>query len=89
MNYDGKEKAAAGYLFDPSDDPQNAKDIARCIDLCHAYNQCMPSDLSAKQRILEQIIGRMGKNVVITAPFGAITATIFSLGMIFTPTTTL
>lgn len=56
-----KEKAAAGYLFDPSADPQNAKDIARCIDLCHAYNQCMPSDLSAKQRILEQIIGRMGK----------------------------
>ena len=64
-----KEKAAAGYLFDPSADPQNAKDITRCIDLCHAYNQCTPSDFDAKRRILEQIIGRMGKNVVITAPF--------------------
>lgn len=64
-----KEKAAAGYLFDPGADPQNARDIERCIDLCHAYNHCTPSDTPSKQNLLKQIIGNMGKNVVITAPF--------------------
>ena len=64
-----KEKAAAGYLFNPKDDPQNDADILRCIDLCHEYNQCRPSDAETKRRILEKIIGRLGKNVAITAPF--------------------
>lgn len=64
-----KEKAAAGYLFDPNHDPQNAEDIKRCLDLCHQYNHCIPSDLETKQQLLKKIIGRMGENVVITAPF--------------------
>lgn len=64
-----KEKADAGFLFDPAHDPKNAEAITRCIDLCFQYNQCLPSDQEAKQPILEKIIGSMGEDVTVTAPF--------------------
>lgn len=64
-----KEKMAAGYLFDPCGLEGNEADIARCLDLCHAYNQCAPSDYKTKNEILHQIIPNLGKGAVVTAPF--------------------
>lgn len=64
-----KEKMQAGLLFDPARLENNAEDIKKCLDLCHRYNACLPSAEDEKRIIIKQIIGEMGKNVIITAPF--------------------
>lgn len=64
-----KEKAAAGYLYDANYDPEIAKEIARCKELCYDYNQCRPTDRESQKKILSQILGSMKDNVTIVAPF--------------------
>lgn len=64
-----KEKAAAGYLYDANYDPEIAKEILRCKELCYEYNQCRPGDKELQQKILSQILGSMKDNVTIVAPF--------------------
>lgn len=41
----------------------------RCADLCYEFNCCKPSDTKKQNELLEQILGSMKKNPVITAPF--------------------
>ena len=41
----------------------------RCADLCHEFNQCKPSDTKKQNEILEQILGSIKGNPVVTAPF--------------------
>ena len=41
----------------------------RCVDLCYDFNACKPSDTKKQKEILEQILGSMKENPVITAPF--------------------
>ena len=38
-------------------------------ELCWSYNQLHPSDTAGQQEILHQLLGQMGKNIYITAPF--------------------
>jgi len=64
-----REKAAAGYLYDAATDPTLFADRLYCKDLCFDFNNCRPSDTMGQQRLLRQIIGGMGENVTITAPF--------------------
>ena len=39
-----KEKAAAGYLYNPNYDKELLEEIGKCNDLCHEFNQIKPSD---------------------------------------------
>lgn len=64
-----KEKMLLGYLFDANHDEALARERARCSELCYAYNQLRPTDVEGQQRLLRQMIGRMGKNAAFTAPF--------------------
>ncbi len=64
-----KEKAAAGFLYNPNYDPELLAEIAKCSDLCHAFNQIRPSDRAAQTALLRQIFGRMGKEAVVNTPF--------------------
>ncbi|ONI39001.1 maltose acetyltransferase [Candidatus Epulonipiscium fishelsonii] len=45
------------------------QDVRRCKDICYRYNNLLPSDDENKQKILEELIGKMGKNCTITQPF--------------------
>lgn len=64
-----KEKMLLGYLFDGNNDKALEVERTRCIDLCHAYNQIKPSDAQARQKLLTQLIGHLGKNAIISSPF--------------------
>lgn len=62
------EKALAGQLYDANHDPEVARTLLACKDLCHAYNQLLPSRIEEKTALLERILGQMGEGCVITAP---------------------
>lgn len=63
------EKAQKGYLYDANYDKEIVEARTRCADLCYEFNQCKPSDTAKQQEILEQILGEIKGNPVITAPF--------------------
>lgn len=63
------EKAQNGYLYDANYDKEIVEARTRCADLCHDFNHCKPSDTERQKEFLEQIIGGMKGNPVITAPF--------------------
>ena len=63
------EKAQNGYVYDANYDKEIAEARTRCADLCYDFNQCKPSDAKRQKALLEQILGSMKGNPVITAPF--------------------
>ena len=63
------EKAQNGYLYDANYDKEIIESRTRCADLCYEFNNCRPSDTEKQQKLLGQILGRMGADPVITAPF--------------------
>lgn len=64
-----KEKAAAGYLYNANYDKEILKDISACNDLCFEFNQLKPSERERQEKLLKKILGKMGENVVVNAPF--------------------
>ena len=64
-----KEKAAAGYLYNANYDKEILAEISRCNDLCCEFNQLKPSARDAQHKVLQKIFGKMGKNVIVNAPF--------------------
>lgn len=64
-----KEKAAAGYLYNPNYDKELLGEISKCNDLCHEFNQIKPSDRGAQTEILKKIFGQMGECVTVNTPF--------------------
>ena len=63
------ENAQNGYLYDANYDKEIVEARTRCADLCYDFNACKPSDTQKQKEILEQILGSMKGNPVITAPF--------------------
>lgn len=63
------EKAQNGYLYNANYDKEIVEARTRCADLCYDFNHCKPSDTERQKEFLEQIIGGMKGNPVITAPF--------------------
>lgn len=63
------EKAQAGYLYDANYDQEIVEARTRCADLCYEFNSCKPSDTEGQRALLGQILGKMGKDPVISAPF--------------------
>lgn len=63
------EKAQKGYLYDANYDKEIVEARTRCADLCYDFNQCRPSDTKKQRELLDQILGSIKGNPVITAPF--------------------
>ena len=49
--------------------PEIEAEIEKCMQKCHRYNQLCPSEHDARQKLLKEILGKTGENVVVTAPF--------------------
>lgn len=63
------EKAQKGFLYDANYNKEIVEARTRCADLCYDFNQCRPSDTKKQKELLEQILGSIKGNAVITAPF--------------------
>ena len=64
-------------LFQGCYNPKLEAEIKECKDKCYRYNQTNPNDQEAQQKMLAEILGKMGEHVTITPPFGVIMDTIF------------
>ena len=64
-----REKMTAGALYDAAGDRELAALRDRCKELCHRFNQLPPSRHQEQEALLRQILGRAGREPVITAPF--------------------
>lgn len=49
--------------------PQFEAEIEKGKALCFQYNQLSPNDKDAQQVILQKLLGKMGKEVLVTPPF--------------------
>lgn len=49
--------------------PAYEAEIRKAKDACYAYNQLPPNDREAQQRLLKDLLGSMGCDVTIMAPF--------------------
>lgn len=45
------------------------EEISKCKDKCYQYNQLNPNDRETQKKMLAEILGCMGDNVVFTPPF--------------------
>lgn len=66
-----RELRDAGYLYDgTADEPELAAERTKAKDLCFEYNyQTKPSQGERLGQILDQLLGKHGKNTAILAPF--------------------
>jgi len=64
-----KQKAAAGYLYNANYDPEIAAEIARCKDMCYAYNCLRYGETEQQQAILQKMLSHIGEESTIVAPF--------------------
>ena len=69
-----------GQLYDCGD-TELLTQWHKAKDLIRDYNRTDSSDMLKKERILNELLGRKGENLWITAPFMSITETIFILGI--------
>ncbi len=56
-------------LFQGCYNPEYEKKIREGKDLCFQYNKLHPNDFEAQNRILQKLLGSMGKETTITPPF--------------------
>lgn len=56
-----REDCEAGLLYDATAPEREAAHL-RCADLCWQYNQTKPSDTQAREKLLRQIFGKLGKD---------------------------
>ncbi|HEY5556077.1 sugar O-acetyltransferase [Acetobacterium sp.] len=64
-----KEKAKAGLLYNPNIDKEISREIIKCKDLCHQYNQLLPSQYQNKEKLMRSILGKTGTTFFIASPF--------------------
>ncbi len=64
-----KPKVPLDCLFQGCYNPEFEAEIQKCKDKCWKYNQLSPNDRTGQQAILEELIGKMGKEAVFTPPF--------------------
>lgn len=66
-----RELRDAGYLYDgTADEPELAAERTKAKDLCFEYNyQTKPSQGERLAQILDELLGKHGKNTAILAPF--------------------
>lgn len=64
-----KEKCAAGMLYDANFDEALLRERDLCKDVCFAYNNTAPSQLSVKKDLLRSLLGKTEGDFTIQAPF--------------------
>ena len=64
-----KPEVPINCFFQGCYNPASEAEIKKAKDKCHRYNQLSPNDYEAQQQILTQLLGKLGKNAVITPPF--------------------
>jgi acetyltransferase-like isoleucine patch superfamily enzyme len=64
-----KEKAQAGYLYNANYDKEILDEINKCNNLCYEFNQLKPSEREAQAKLLARILGKVGENICVNAPF--------------------
>lgn len=84
-----KEKMLKQQLYDANHDTDLKLERVKAKELCHQYNQLSPADEQGQQKILYQLLGKMGANCCITAPFWCDYGTILNWEKTFTQTITL
>ncbi len=64
-----KPEVPINCFFQGCYNPEYEAEISKCKDKCYKYNQLSPNDTETQQKMLSEILGRMGSNVMITPPF--------------------
>lgn len=64
-----KPKVPINSFFQGCYNPAFEEEISKCKEKCYRYNQLSPNDRKAQQEILASLLGKMGKETVITPPF--------------------
>ena len=63
-----KEKMLSGELYD-ANEKGLVEDRLRCKDLCHEYNQLLPSKINEQEALIKKIFGKTKQHICVTAPF--------------------
>ena len=64
-----KEKMLTQRLYDANYDEELLRERNRAKDLCHRYNQLLPSDEEGRRALMKQLLGRTKGPFCIVAPF--------------------
>ena len=56
-------------LFQGCYNPAFEEEIRKGKEKCYRYNQLCPNDYAAQRKILAELLGGMGENVIFTPPF--------------------
>lgn len=65
----GKPVVPINCFFQGCYNTEFEKEISKCKSVCYKYNQLSPNDRDEQQKILKELLGKMGENVIITPPF--------------------
>lgn len=66
---DKRPTVPVNCLFQGCYNPEYEAEIRECKDKCYKYNQLNPNDRENLDKLLSEIFGKMGKEVVVTPPF--------------------
>ncbi len=66
---DKKPEVPINCFFQGCYNPAYEEEIHKGKEKCYRYNQLSPNDREAQQKILLELLGRMGNDVIITPPF--------------------
>lgn len=69
INMNKKPTVPTDCYFQGCYNPEFEREIAVCKDKCFRYNKLSPNDREAQAEILKDMLGGMGKEVVVTPPF--------------------
>lgn len=64
-----KEKAAAGLLYDANYDEFLKAERTASLEKCYDYNHLRPSDKVGRNKLLRELLGKIGGSVHIEPPF--------------------
>ena len=59
----------AKILYDANYDKELVAKRNQCHDLCHQYNQLLPTAVKERKKVLQAIIGEMEDDLIIEQPF--------------------
>jgi len=66
---DKKPTVPINCFFQGCYNPAYEEQISKCKKKCFRYNRLCPNDRKAQLKILKKLLGKMGRNTVITPPF--------------------
>ncbi len=66
---DKRPTVPVNCFFQGCYNPEYEAEIRKCKDKCYKYNQINPNDRENLDKLLSEILGKMGKETVVTPPF--------------------